>query len=1772
MADFWSKRGKIFSAVTAMNLSKAKAQNNSVVELNLKEATESLKSQAKSSKIVDLPDGDPLFMFSFIPGKTRDLNIFWDTGCSHLMMKTDVPEKELPAVRTKQGPLVIKGAGDTAIKVGDEWIVLVPTADGMQQILIGVTSPQIAAPFPVLNTQEAFKEVLEKAPSGKKKIIAKLKVPPQVGGEADLLVGISFQNLFPELIYQLPCGLSISKSRLSPSSKGYNAVLGGPHSSFVGLCNQIGGTTHLMNCFISGLKSLKSLGAPKIPTFPVSLEEEAFAQMMNKNEVAQFVDPGPVAGDPEDGSDDLDHVNKDAHQDDHRLESFVVLCGQCGVDMTEDPSEIVKEMQDEIGKEKVKIYADLVMETEPNPSLYDLKTLMKMNEDGITIDYRCPKCRNCESCKNPHDTERISQREEVEDAAIKESVVVDQVAKKITARLPFRGDENQYLSNNRHVALKVLDGQCNKLKNDEESRRIILKAFKKLTDNGFAVKFDDLTEDEKRMIESKPLQHYLPWRAVHKLSISTPCRAVFDASSKCPVTPDGRGGRCLNDVTMKGVISTLDLMQMLLRFCIGRVAVTGDLRMFYTSINLVPDQWHLQRVLFRENLDLDSEVIEMIIRTLIFGVKPVSALSERALLMLADLVNKDHPRLAEMIRRGRFVDDLADSDNNHDIIKKLTDNADELFESVGLSCKGWSRSGEAPHPDVTDDGINLDVGGLRWQPQVDTLQVKIPPLHFGKKVRGKLKVGTEIFDGSFQDLSSFVPEKLTRRQVVSKFSSVFDPYGKLCPVTSAMKHHCRMAVMETEGWDDPITLDTRKLWLKNFWQLHSLRGVMFMRARIPEDAVSTDLTLICAVDAANNIKAAGVWGRFARKNGKFSSQLLIGRSLLAKEGSSIPKEELEAAAIGSNLLWIVRKSLDNLVTDYMLVSDSIITLCWVTSDTKKLSLFHRNRVNQIRMHSSVNKLFFVRTSHNPADVCTRAEKVDEESVGPDSIWEKGHEWMTGTVQDAINADILKPADQLRMMEKEEEDYEKGFLFEKTPELLVRGHISNEVSDEGLEPLQGSPQDQQVNVVNDVNVADADTRAGKMAKRANFSRYIVQPTKYNFQKVVRITGYVYKFIRLCKYRRLAKADKSFKMFPASYITWGTEKDLSAPDGVQEPPAEPSQDDLSRSLMYWMTKATAEVIEFNSKEVVMKKGVKGPNGILYSRSRLDDSHRFVVAGDFPADSVGRELGLNVKAPLVDRWSPIAYSIALFVHDIVARHAGYETCHRMSLNYVCILQGAMLYKEMGAECGECAKIRKKYLEVVFGPVSDNQLTVAPCFHIAHCDIAGPYNTYVPGHERETRNKRIQTSLCYLMVFVCSFSKLMNIQVLEAKNSQAVLEGLCRLGCEVGMPAKLVLDQDTAFMKMVRDAEINMKDLSHRGFKEYGIEFETAPVKGHNYNGMAERRIKSVKESFAKMSLDKYRLHATGLATFAKLVENNINCTPIGYGYGRDSDNNGILNIITPNVLRMGRLNSRSLTGPIRYPNGPSDFLKKIEETYDCWFNLWNTSYVPRLIPAPQWYKDSPELRPGDIVYFQKKEGTLRTPWTVGEVDAVTRSRDDKVRRVSIRYYNHSEDQVHFTDRAARSVVKLFNIEDSYFAADMAECEKMVTAMDKTQETQEEVNDESVRTEVAAYYIVLDNLPDVGNCGCCCVGHCQLLHSCDSKKKEQIHKMFTSAARLNFPGTVQSFTPMFHNEVNIPERDMIESGADMMQVDTFSRTMCALETCLDWDPELMQGSSSVP
>ena len=51
-------------------------------------------------------------------------------------------------------------------------------------------------------------------------------------------------------------------------------------------------------------------------------------------------------------------------------------------------------------------------------------------------------------------------------------------------------------------------------------------------------------------------------------------------------------------------------------------------------------------MLYCEDMDINSPVIEMVIVSLIFGVRSVSALSERAILDLAAHVTEDNPRLA----------------------------------------------------------------------------------------------------------------------------------------------------------------------------------------------------------------------------------------------------------------------------------------------------------------------------------------------------------------------------------------------------------------------------------------------------------------------------------------------------------------------------------------------------------------------------------------------------------------------------------------------------------------------------------------------------------------------------------------------------------------------------------------------------------------------------------------------------------------------------------------------------------------------------------------------------------------------------------------------------------------------------------------------------------------------------------------------------------------------------------------------------------------------
>ena len=139
-------------------------------------------------------------------------------------------------------------------------------------------------------------------------------------------------------------------------------------------------------------------------------------------------------------------------------------------------------------------------------------------------------------------------------------------------------------------------------------------------------------------------------------------------------------------------------------------------------------------------------------------------------------------------------------------------------------------------------------------------------------------------------------------------------------------------------------------------------------------------------------------------------------------------------------------------------------------------------------------------------------------------------------------------------------------------------------------------------------------------------------------------------------------------------------------------------ISMALVHLFKVATLEVKKFNSKDYLSKIAIE-QDGILVSKNRLHEGLSFISAGELSSINLG-DLGINIAAPLVDRYSELAYSIGNHMHYVLGKHRGIETTHRMTLEHVHIIQAMSLHREIASDCIICKKKQKKFLEVEMGP----------------------------------------------------------------------------------------------------------------------------------------------------------------------------------------------------------------------------------------------------------------------------------------------------------------------------------------------------------------------------------------------------------------------------------------------------------------------------------------
>ena len=213
--------------------------------------------------------------------------------------------------------------------------------------------------------------------------------------------------------------------------------------------------------------------------------------------------------------------------------------------------------------------------------------------------------------------------------------------------------------------------------------------------------------------------------------------------------------------------------------------------------------------------------------------------------------------------------------------------------------------------------------------------------------------------------------------------------------------------------------------------IQELRNLKFKRCVIPSDAANLEITTVDMGDATCSIACVAIYARVLRKNGKYSCNLILGRTKILPDGTSQPRAELVAARLNAQSGYVVQRSFGNRFTGCTKMSDSQVALCWMNNFERPLNVGVRSQVTEIRRLSNLADWVYLSSKDMVADIGTRCD-VCIDNVAPGSVWAEGHEWMK-------EPDALFPTKKIHEISLDEQqlsEYRKGMIKEYWTDNLV----------------------------------------------------------------------------------------------------------------------------------------------------------------------------------------------------------------------------------------------------------------------------------------------------------------------------------------------------------------------------------------------------------------------------------------------------------------------------------------------------------------------------------------------------------------------------------------------------------------------------------------------------------------------------------------------------------------------------------------------------------------
>lgn len=316
------------------------------------------------------------------------------------------------------------------------------------------------------------------------------------------------------------------------------------------------------------------------------------------------------------------------------------------------------------------------------------------------------------------------------------------------------------------------------------------------------------------------------------------------------------------------------------------------------------------------------------------------------------------PLAAETILNATYMDDSMDSVDSVTAGVELYRQMSELLGLADMHARKWLSNSD----EVLE---NIPVADQMTEMEIEGDQV------YGAKTLGVIWLShVDVFTFRFKSLEDgFVCSK---RNVLKKVASLFDPLGFLAPYIVRAKILLQKMWSCGLDWDQPLDVELKTEVMDWFSELGDVSKIEIPRCIRLSTEKLLSMSLHVFADASADAYGAVAYARCVYDSGHLSSRFVCSKTKVSPLAStSIPRLELMAAVLALRMGTNIAIPLDIKQSSINFWSDSMNVLHWIRGRSRAYKPFVANRIGEIQMSTNPDQWRHIRSEQNPADLASR---------------------------------------------------------------------------------------------------------------------------------------------------------------------------------------------------------------------------------------------------------------------------------------------------------------------------------------------------------------------------------------------------------------------------------------------------------------------------------------------------------------------------------------------------------------------------------------------------------------------------------------------------------------------------------------------------------------------------------------------------------------------------------------------------------------------------------